>query len=558
MPTMFYQSVTMRRVAPVACVLASCWSASALKNSNQATIRREHRAAVKVAEASASTTNESKDDWVYCAGQWMECACEGKIRWGSPRGWKVLEKSEKPVKCSPFELGDPAWGDATKHCECEVARGSVFEKTISPAVLIDRTPEKPVVSCEIFEKAAKDNAWAEKQWKAVKGMCQSSDHSLLQVEVSATGATTVQEELVSSAGSKAIKADTMRNLMQAWVDPRFKEQYDRYVDKDGWFDEAFVNYVGNSPTGNRYARINEQLVRSVHSFSKKPIVVVHFGMAPPKEWDPKRFPQMILMHAAPLVNERSFNFNKYRAMLLSRVKTAVLLDSDQFVAPGVDALFNRTAEEVTADYPMPILPVHFLEDKTPKTSGFSAWKRYCDGDGAECPRQTLRWGHGHPTWTYFALPHIGRWLRRNFRDETLPPTIPGDASSALRVTDIPEDEDLFNVALWEEKGHKQWCKWDNTDPTDFEMLLSADPVKNECKGWCGDITPDRRFYPVGSPHAFYTAHHAVKPDQSEHYITLLEQRQAKGDLPPPLMYRGKFSADGKKLMHDFPGINCVI
>ena len=28
--------------------------------------------------------------------------------------------------------------------------------------------------------------------------------------------------------------------------------------------------------------------------------------------------------------------------------------------------------------------------------------------------------HAHPTWTYWALPFFGRWLRRHFRDERLP------------------------------------------------------------------------------------------------------------------------------------------
>ena len=51
--------------------------------------------------------------------------------------------------------------------------------------------------------------------------------------------------------------------------------------------------------------------------------------------------------------------------------------------------------------------------------------------------QTMRWGHAHPTWTYWALPFLGRWLRRNFRDETLPAT---GKAIALRVVEIPEEE----------------------------------------------------------------------------------------------------------------------
>jgi hypothetical protein len=350
--------------------------------------------------------------------------------------------------------------------------------------------------------------------------------------------------------------------MRAWLDPRFRKNYDSAYDKHtGWVDEAFVNFVGNSPTGGRYAKINEQLIRSVHSFSKRPIVVVHFGMKAPDEWDPHRFPRLVLLHAPPLVTDRSFNFNKYRAMLLAQARTGVMLDSDQWVAPGVDAIFHRTKEEVSEEYPFPILPVHFLTDKTAGSSG--SWgQRYCDDDGS-CPRQTMRWGHGHPTYTYWALPFLGRWLRRNFRDETLPVGRFGDEKKlkALRVADVPEDEDLLNVGLWEEGAKKQWCKFDNTDPADFQLLLSGNSTTWKCgPGGCGDVGvggPDH-FYPIGSPHVFYTAHHAVDPGVSKSYITKLEERVKKGDLPPPLLFRGHFTDDAKKLLRDYPQIACTI
>ena len=35
--------------------------------------------------------------------------------------------------------------------------------------------------------------------------------------------------------------------------------------------------------------------------------------------------------------------------------------------------------------------------------------------------------------------------------------ITGFDAPGLRVGDIPEDEDLLNVALWEERATKQWC-----------------------------------------------------------------------------------------------------
>ena len=29
----------------------------------------------------------------------------------------------------------------------------------------------------------------------------------------------------------------------------------------------------------------------------------------------------------------------------------------------------------------------------------------------------------------------------------------------------------MNVGLWEEKAHKQWCKFDITDPLEFQFLF---------------------------------------------------------------------------------------
>ncbi|CAK9071770.1 Hypothetical protein (Fragment) [Durusdinium trenchii] len=181
---------------------------------------------------------------------------------------------------------------------------------------------------------------------------------------------------------------------------------------------------------------------------------------------PERFPQLLLLHARPMDVQlkRSFNFNKLRAFLFSRALAGVGLDSDQWVAPGVDRLFDMTEREIHEKYPFPIMPVHFL-DRGPKDLGVW-WSRYCPND--VCSLQTMRWGHAHPTWTYWALPFLGRWLRRNFRDETLPAT---GKAIALRVVEIPEDEDLLNVGLWEEKAHKQWCKFDITDPLEFQFLF---------------------------------------------------------------------------------------
>uniref|UniRef100_A0A7S2PY84 Uncharacterized protein n=1 Tax=Zooxanthella nutricula TaxID=1333877 RepID=A0A7S2PY84_9DINO len=240
-------------------------------------------------------------------------------------------------------------------------------------------------------------------------------------------------------------------------------------------------------------------------------------------------------------------------MLLARTRVGVQLDSDMFVAPGVDAMFDTTEREVTKEYAMPILPVHFL-DRAPKDTG-AYWERYCPK--GQCKWQTARWGHAHPTWTYWALPWIGRWLRRNFRDEVLP-LKEGGSMAALRITDIPEDEDLLNVGTWEEGGKKQWCKIDVPGPEDFSALLRSPQTDHCSKGSCGDIGSDRRWHPSGAAKIFYTAHHAVEPATTKRLVQELADKHRAGRLPPPIMFKGRFFKTGDELRQAFPSITCII
>merc|ERR1712151_169930 len=236
-------------------------------------------------------------------------------------------------------------------------------------------------------------------------------------------------------------------------------------------------------------------------------------------------------------------------MGLARVKTGVQLDSDQFVAPGVDAIFASTEREVNERYPLPILPAHFL-DRTPRDTG-KYWERYCPQ--GKCEFQTARWGHAHPTWTYWAAPFIGRWLRRNLRDETLPAK--GRMIPMQVLRDVPEDEDLLNVATWEEGGRKQWCKLDLPGPEDFEPFLRTPPGEENCKG-CGDIMSDSRFHPSGVAKVYYTAHHAVDPAQTRRYIKKLEE--FRGWSGPAISYKGRLYRSGEELRQARPEVTCLI
>lgn len=496
--------------------------------------------------------------WLFCAQQWQECICEGKVRWGNKNKWQIFEpkegESEVTVKCSISELPDVAPGDDGKHCECWVSPEADFSKSINPGFKVISgsgsadAPENMVTSCEIFKADyRKGSEAAAQQWVAVEPFCDES----------------WTPPASAKAGPKALRPEMLRRLMKSWVVPAFRENYDKYFGESGWLDRAFVNYYAGLPSG-KHAGMTRELVESVHMFSAAVVVVFFFGMVTPTDWSPGRYPRLVLIQAAPLPpgSGRSFNFNKLRSMLLSRVRVGVQLDSDQFVAPGVDRLFERTAEEVTKEYPMPILPAHFLDwgphGQGPGGAGAKLWHRYCPAmQEGKCKFQTQRWGHAHPTWSFWAVPFLGRWLRRNFRDEWLPEE---GGKQKLRVIDVTEDEDLLNVGTWEEGGIKQWCKFDIPDPTEFEVIMGKrghDAQGETClTGHCGDITRDDRYHKKGIAKAFYTAHHAVEPKETKKYLARL--KDVGNRLAPPILYHNHFYKSGVELRKAYPNITCLI
>merc|ERR1719188_2131947 len=97
----------------------------------------------------------------------------------------------------------------------------------------------------------------------------------------------------------------------------------------------------------------------------------------------------------------SFNFNKLRAMIGARAVLGIELDTDQIVFAGIDQMFNSTAREVTERHPWPIMPVHWMsrDDHEDNPYRVYAFRGY---NGTH----TMRWGHAHPTWTFWALPFL--------------------------------------------------------------------------------------------------------------------------------------------------------
>ena len=70
---------------------------------------------------------------MFCAGQYRECACYGKIRWGIDQNWVYIHPAIPSValriQCQIGkqpglpELVDMKPGDPSKHCECQARNG---------------------------------------------------------------------------------------------------------------------------------------------------------------------------------------------------------------------------------------------------------------------------------------------------------------------------------------------------------------------------------------------------------------------------------------------------
>jgi len=336
-------------------------------------------------------------------------------------------------------------------------------------------------------------------------------------------------------------------LMEAFLDSRFVQQYENFY-KAGWVDRAWVNYVKADTKGDYWGKLTRRLVDSIHRQSSHPIIVVNFGEeAVPEIYEPELFPRLILLHARPLPQDWhmvSFNFNKLRAAILARAKVGASLDSDMMmVGPQADQLLSRTAEEITEAYPFPMMPTHFLTRDIRDDGHAEGNYLYFNCDN--CPAPTMRWGQAQPTWTYWSLPFLARWLRAK---------LAGHSEQGVPTDDIDEDEDLLNVALWKEGASKAWCAfqmggvsflWENYYP---EHAPGPSPYYR-----------DPRFFPEGVPLAFYFSHAEKEVAKVDKALEMIEKHHHQGGKPPKAFFHTmKFYDTFAHLKAEHPHLNCTM
>ena len=391
-----------------------------------------------------SLTREAKDLWLFCAGQWEQCACYGQIRWGSEHHWQIIPppsaQTANRVKCKVGkEAGFPEMldmnpGDDTKHCECQVNTASSFFLYLN-FLAIPREERKKISaleasSCWIF--MADNSTGGVHLWRGMEGICNPNWTDI-------------------SAGQKPLPYKKITAALKSYVNPVFADTYNRLYDV-GWPRRAFVSFFTGTLEGSQTQAV-ELLIEAVHRFSVYPIILFHAGMATPMHWSPRVYPRLILLSISELPMSLGHSTTLLLAAVISRVQTGILVPFNALVFPGVDRLFAAAEREITEQYPYPIMPVHFL-NRQPADGG-SFWTHFCSK--SLCPRQTMRWSQLGLFWTVHALPFLAQTLRSVFRDESFSADAPFEPIRIKRVQDV---ESLINIALWKVGAYKQPAVFD--------------------------------------------------------------------------------------------------
>ncbi|CAK9110208.1 unnamed protein product [Durusdinium trenchii] len=315
-------------------------------------------------------------------------------------------------------------------------------------------------------------------------------------------------------------------LWQTFLDCDFRENYFRWTSPESdWLEEGFVTYVAG-PQDSIYALQAVNLIRSIDLFSTRPVVVVVFDdkFVPPAQWH--SFPNVIVYKMLPMKGRSvSFNFNKLRAMIAARVLVGIQLDTDQIIVPGLERMFAATKREIHEFYPWIMLPVHWMSRDAKRGELYSEM----NFEGWKGPR-TMRWGHAHPTWTYWALPFLLDLLYERFRASSKPGKIevwdlPAASRLGLRSVLLKglkrprearygsfmnEDEDMMNVGLWRDSAKKEWCKFD------LEWALYKERFEVADKSMS-----DSKWYPDGVPLAYLSMHNTKQFEVTDWLLSWL-------------------------------------
>jgi len=496
--------------------------------------------------------------WRICAHEKQICPCRsGIVRYGSigSEQWALSESEETVYPKCVYESFPVMSVNSTvkKICECLTPPGErPLVKEILPAIRTTTTPSpcadgRPTDFCGACRTPFRSreelcgplpsnishmDMGCRMLWSCDKSLSRRAGPSASEDVLNA-------QRIHDLASEEICKTSAIADQLDVYVECAFYDTWAKYT-KDGveWLEEAYITYVGGK---SKYAGQITNLVRSVHMFSTKPIVVVVMGheFVCPAEW--RGMDQLVVYRMTLLFDAKlSFNFNKVRAIIASRVITGVELDSDQLIVAGMDRLFESTRKESNVDYPFPILPVHFASlDANPGESYANyRYKNYNKPHG-------MRWCHAHPSWTFWSLPWFSNILLINLiawntqKDHMTdwawvkPFKLDNKAKEGLNMLEnafgpnslelrspkraiwepwMDRDETSMNVYLWKAGAYKQWCKFDLEPCLYFRGKIGL-PEK---------LYSDNKWYPDGLPILFWSMHNTKAVIGTQKVLDLIE------------------------------------
>eukprot|EP00930_Biecheleria_cincta_P028766 TRINITY_DN20051_c0_g2_i1.p1 TRINITY_DN20051_c0_g2~~TRINITY_DN20051_c0_g2_i1.p1 ORF type:complete len:746 (-),score=105.77 TRINITY_DN20051_c0_g2_i1:38-2275(-) len=516
--------------------------------------------------AEALVKLSSGTGWSECAKEHAICACgTSVIRYGHDTRWVnwqkpegVPEKETYSVICDNENFGgqDPA-PYLLKECQCYGRMVPVEGAVGSPAGI--KTQGK---YCGDLCSQGKSKFYRGPP-RSRSSVCArphtherlwSCDTTSSRVP-DASSPHALAQSVLDEAVTEFCRDTRLAGYFDVYLDCDFAENFFAWTSSESeWIDEALVTYIAGKPNSPHEWMANN-LIRSAMMFSSRPIVVVVFDheFKTPHWW--QDFANVIVYRMMPGMSfPVSFNFNKIRAMIASRVIIGIELDVDQIVAPGIDRVFAATRQESTASYPFPIMPVHWMSRDAQKGEqfyeyGLHSWKH----------EHGMRWCHAHPSWSFWSLLFLADILLKRYLVALAKPkmmvsgrlwslsTLAGiDAKSlvakgnqARKVKKFQfegyfmEDEDMLNVELWLANATKAWCKFD------------LEPELFIYRHWLARrLYSDPRWYPDGVPLMFLSAHNTKDFEKTDVLLSLLAQCSipgvvnrskcswSKNDLPP--------------------------
>jgi len=187
-------------------------------------------------------------------------------------------------------------------------------------------------------------------------------------------------------------------------------------------------------------------------------------------FDAMEFPRLTVFHMRK-GSEQDYNgvwMLKTRAALVGLMdapRVVMQLDFETLPVPipnpGIDLIFRRAREEISADYPYAIMGTHWMS-RVPHADAYNVYAVPCNevpcdnstncNPAGSCPNRPMRWGQAG---AYTFSHHSEAFMTEVYKNPMK-----------------HDDEYDLNIGLWRHHAWKQWCRF---IPWSDEKVPTLDP-----------------------------------------------------------------------------------